>query len=124
MTNAYDSRVGDRLYVPSVGEIRCFHVTPKRPSSARFDVFIISSIEYKDVLMQFFKDQKMLPAQERCFVTASHPDGTCLELMVTEGEIGESLSNGKFELRTTMENQDLRKKLPVVQSIIRFSTLI
>lgn len=78
MTNAYDSRDGDRLYVPSVGEIRCFHVTPKYPSSARFDVFIITNTELKDALTLFFKDQKKLPAQERCFVTASHKDGTSL----------------------------------------------
>ncbi len=115
MTNAYDSRDGDRLYVPSVGEIRCFHVTPKRPPSARFEVFIIPSIESKDALIQFFKDQKKLPAQERCFVTASHRDGTSLELTVTEGEIGESLSNGKCELRTTMEHQGFSKKASTVQ---------
>jgi hypothetical protein len=125
MTNAYDSRIdGDRLYVPPVGEIRCFSVTPQRPSSARFDVFITTSIDSKDALIQFFQDQKKLPAQERGFVTASHRDGTSLELTVTEGEIGEILTNRRFELRTVMENQNLRKNTSIIQGKTQCSTII
>lgn len=118
MTNTYDSRYGDRLCVPSVGEIRCFHVTPKYPSSARFDVFIIADTELKDALTQFFNAQLQKAAKDRCCMTVSHHlDETTLELTVINHHVEACAEGRRYKLIATMENQDLRTKASsVIQS--------
>lgn len=119
MTNAYNSQDGDTLYIPSVGEMRNFIVKPKPSPSGRFDLTIIASTESKDELVDFFKAQQKQAAKDRCFVTATHRDGTSLELAVTEVEIRDSFKNGRFALIATMENRDICKSLSIVQGIKR-----
>lgn len=116
MTNIYDSRDRDELDVPSFDCKWSFSVTPKHPSSSRFTLLIIASIESKDALVEFFKVQQEKAAKDRCCVTATHDhDGTSLELTVIDHQVNACAEGRRFELIATMESHNLRKNASIVQ---------
>ncbi|MDM5142623.1 hypothetical protein OB959_23015 [Aeromonas bestiarum] len=117
MTNTYDSRDGDRLYIPSVGEIQCFNVTPKRPPSGLFTLLIIAHSESKDAQVEFFNAQQKKAAKDQCCVTATHDlDETILELTVIDYKVNVCPEGREFEIIATMKDLDDRKYSSAIQS--------
>lgn len=117
MTNTYDSRDNDRLFVPPVGEIQCFNVTPKHPPSGLFTLRIIAHNESKDALVEFFNAQQKKAAKDQCCVTATHDlDETNLELSVIEYQVNACHEGCRFELIATMKDLDGRNYSSAIQS--------